>query len=81
MYAERWKETKQHVWQAILWCVCTLPILYFAFREKRNKTEVEMNAGAREPGFQNEKQNCTDKSEVKKGKGWRGSLRIYIGCF
>lgn len=36
-----------------------------------------MNAGVLRPRFQNEKQNCTD-SGVKKKRGRRGSLWIYI---
>lgn len=33
-----------------------------------------MNAGTLQPRFQNEKQNCTDKSGVKKERGHQGSL-------
>lgn len=47
-----------------------------------------MNMGVLQPGFQDEKQKCTMKGEVKvrkgegRGRAGGGSLRIHmVGCF
>ncbi|EGW05698.1 hypothetical protein I79_014586 [Cricetulus griseus] len=60
-------------------------IFHLTFQKKCNETEVEMNVGELQLGFQDEKQKCTVKSEIQMGEGegsCRGSLWEHrVGCF
>lgn len=59
------KTQKSHIRQALLWSTCPCLTSYWTFPKKHKETEVEMNVGELEQGFQDEKPTCSVKSEVK----------------
>lgn len=74
---ERWKKTKQRIWQATSWCVCVSTsnsLLYLTLREKCNKTEVEINTGA----LRFKTRSKTALTRVEPQRGADGVLCGYI---